>query len=281
MDEARTLLERFGICPSKGLGQHFLVSDGVLEDILAAADLTPDDLVLEIGPGLGRMTRQLARRTAAVVAVELDRRMTALLRETLVDLDNVHIVQGDILDIDPARAVATALGREHLHESGYKVVANLPYYVTSAALRRLLEASVRPTLLVVMVQWEVAKRIVAAPGQMSLLAVSVQVYGRPEIIRRVPAGAFYPPPNVDSAVLRILAHPKPLVPDDRRGPFFRVVRAGFAQRRKQLLNSLSSGLGLPRDLVEQALHRAGISPRRRPQALGIDEWLRLAAELPG
>lgn len=280
MGEVKALLERHGLRPSKGLGQHFLVSEGVQNHIIASAELSPRDIVLEVGPGLGLMTRQLAERAAAVVAVELDRRMVALLEETLGERDNVHIVERDILDIDPGEAVAAAVGTESIEPAGYKVVANLPYYITSAALRQFLEASVRPTLLVVMVQWEVGKRIVASPGDMSLLAVSVQVYGRPEIVRRVPAGAFYPPPQVDSAVLRIVAHPEPLVPEEERHRFFRVVRAGFAQRRKQLVNSLSGGLALPREAVQDALRRASIAPRRRPQALGIDEWLRLSSELP-
>lgn len=286
MPDVRELLRRHGIRPSKGLGQNFLTSDAALGAIVAAAELTPEDVVLEVGPGLGLLTRRLAERAGVVVAVELDERMVAALREEVGDRPNVHVVAGDILEVDPAAAVSRALGREGAGDLRYKVVANLPYYITSAALRQLLEASVRPTLLVLMVQREVAQRITAVAGgavgrgDMSLLAVSVQVYGEPEVVRRVPARAFYPRPKVDSAVVRIRVHPEPRVPDELRRAFFRVARAAFAQRRKQLVNSLSANLALGRGVVEGALRAAGVEPSRRPQTVSIEEWVEIARSLP-
>jgi len=270
--DPRQILRRHGLRPKKGLGQNFLVDRGALERIVAAAELGPADTVLEVGPGVGQLTRLLSEAAGRVIAVELDPRMVALLREELADRPNVEIVEGDILALDPG---ALADGRP------YKVVANLPYYITSAALRHLLEARPRPILLVLTVQREVAERITAGPGQMSLLAVSVQFYGRPRRVARIPAGAFYPPPKVDSTIVRIDVYPQPpmQVPDVEW--FFAVVRAGFSQRRKQLRNSLAAGLGLPPERVEAALQRAGIDPHRRAETLSLEEWAALAGELAG
>jgi 16S rRNA (adenine1518-N6/adenine1519-N6)-dimethyltransferase len=270
--DPREVLRRHGLQPRKGLGQNFLVDRRALERIVAAADLAPHDTVLEVGPGVGQLTRLLSEAAGRVVAVELDRQMVAVLRQELADRPNVQIVEADILEVDPG---ALAAGRP------YKVVANLPYYITSAALRHLLEAQPPPSLLVVTVQQEVAERITAAPGEMSLLAVSVQFYGRPRRVARIPAGAFYPPPKVDSAALRIDVYPpeeRPVQVDDVEG-FFRVVRAGFGQRRKQLRNSLTAGLRLDSEQVEAALERAGIDSRRRAETLSLAEWAALAREL--
>ena len=271
--DPREVLRRHGLRPRKGLGQNFLVDRHALERIVAAAELTPADTVIEVGPGVGQLTRLLAGAAGRVVAVELDRQLVAALREELAVCANVEIVEADILQVDPA---ALAEGRP------YKVVANLPYYITSAALRHLLEAEPPPTLLVVTVQKEVAQRITAAPGEMSLLAVGVQLYGRPRRVARIPAGAFYPPPKVDSAAVRIAVYPpgeRPVQVDDT-AQFFSVVRAGFGQRRKQLRNALAAGLQLPPAEVEAALARARIDPHRRAETLSLDEWAALARELP-
>lgn len=273
------ILREYGVRPSKGLAQNFLVSEGVLDKIVAASELDPADVVLEVGPGLGLMTRRLAEAARAVVAIELDRRMIAILSDRLADLPNVHIVEADILAVEPAEVIAERLG-EGASGSPYKVVANLPYYITSAALRHLLESSRRPQSLTVMVQREVAQRIAAEPGAMSLLALSVQVYGRPEIVARVPAGAFYPPPKVDSAVVRVRVYDEPVAPEALRERLFRVARAGFEQKRKQLINSLSANLRLPREAVVEGLTRASIAPTARPQTLSVEDWLRLAEALP-
>jgi len=266
------LLRAHGLHPRKGLGQHFLTDPVALGRIVAAADLSPDDAVVEVGAGLGTLTRPLAEQAGRVVAVELDDRLVGLLREQLADLPNVQILHGDILEISD-------FGFPHL---GYKVVGNLPYYITSAALRHFMERESRPRLMVMTVQREVAERIVAKPGQMSILAVSVQFYGRPQIVARIPAGAFYPPPKVGSAVVRIDVSEQPTVALSEgidEAAFFRVVRAGFGQRRKMLRNSLSGRLGLPPALVEKALTEAGVNPRRRAETLSLQEWAEAARVL--
>ncbi len=268
--DPREVLRRHGLRPSKALGQSFLVDRAALQRIVDAAELSRSDTVLEVGPGVGQLTRLLAEAAGRVVAVELDPRMVAVLREELRDLPNVEIVEGDILALDPGRPVGGG---------PYKVVANLPYYITSAAVRHLLEAHPRPTLLVLTVQREVADRMTAGPGDMSLLAVSVQFYGRPRRIARIPAGAFYPAPKVDSAIVRIDVYPEPPVQVEDVPWFFEVVRAGFGQRRKQLRNSLAAGLHLPTDRVEEALRAAGIAPARRAETLSLDEWAALSREL--
>ncbi len=276
--EIREILERYGIRPSKGLGQSFLVADWAYARILEAAQLTPEDVVLEIGPGLGTLTQRLAEQARHVIAVELDARMVAILQETLAGYANVTLHQGDILETDIAGLLAPWLTRPE-EAASYQVVANLPYYITSRALRHLLTATVRPRRMVLMVQREVADRIVAAPGEMSLLALSVQAFGTAKRVCLVPASAFYPRPKVDSAVLAIELYATPLVPEPLLQPLFRVARAGFAQRRKQLHNSLAANLGLSRDAVLQGLEQAGIVETRRPQSLAVEEWARLAAAL--
>lgn len=259
------LLRRFDLRPKKSLGQNFLVDESALAKIAAAADLAASDTVLEIGPGLGSLTRHLAAAARRVVAVELDQAMLPALRHTLQHHPNVEIVHSDILKY------ALTQSRSGL-PSHYKVVANIPYYITSALIRHLLEADVRPALVVLTVQREVAERICAVPGDMSLLAVSVQFYCAPRLVARIPAGAFYPPPEVDSAVLKleVLARPAVAVPDSDR--FFQVVKAGFSQKRKQLRNALSAGLHLESRVVDGLLLRAGIDPHRRAETLTLEEW---------
>ncbi|MGQ9598035.1 MAG: 16S rRNA (adenine(1518)-N(6)/adenine(1519)-N(6))-dimethyltransferase RsmA [Anaerolineae bacterium] len=263
------LLRAYGLRPQKRLGQNFLMDPSALGRIIAAADLSPEDTVVEVGAGLGTLTRLLARHAGRVVAVELDARLVKVLTDRLADLRHLQIIQGDILSLSD-------LGVVHL---GYKVVGNLPYYITSAILRHFLENEPRPRLLAVTVQREVAERIIARPPHMSLLAVGVQFYGRPRIVARIPAGAFYPPPKVDSAVVRIDVSEQPTIPLDQGldpTDFFRVLRAGFGQKRKTLRNSLSAGLGIPPAQVEKALGLAGIDPRRRAETVDLAEWAKLA-----
>ncbi len=274
-----SILKRHGIRPSKGLGQNFLLDARIQQHIVDASELSREDVVLEIGPGVGLLTQRLAEHAGWVVAVELDRKMIAILDETLRGIPHVEVLQADILKIDHVAEIARVLGVAGSEVFRFKVVANLPYYITSAALRHMLTASVRPELMTVMVQDDVARRIIASPGDMSLLAVSVQVFGEPEIVRRVPAGAFYPRPKVDSAVLRVRLEPTPKVPEEDLPLFFRVVRAGFAQKRKQLLNSLTNSLPLTRAAVQPLLGGLGIDPRRRAQTLSIQEWVVLADAL--
>jgi len=269
MRGVRALLREYDLRPRKDWGQNFLVSEGALRRIVEAAELAQSDTVLEVGPGLGDLTLRLAERAGRVIAVEIDERFLAPLAQVLADYQNVEVVLGDILELDMARL----LGEGAFAPEDYKVVANLPYYMTSAILRHLLEAKVKPSLMVVTVQREVAERVVAGPGQMSLLAVSVQFYGFPRIVARIPRGAFYPPPEVDSAALRIDLRSSFPVPDAEEEQFFRVVRAGFSQRRKQLKNSLAHGLKMPTECVVEGLRACGIDQRRRAQDLSVEEWV--------
>jgi len=272
------LLRRHKLDLKKSLGQNLLIDTTHLARIAGAADLTPTDHVLEIGPGLGALTHQLAARAGRVVAVELDRRLIPILRQEFASQPNVSFVHADILKIDPGETVHTQTVAQqpaaHL-SSPYKLVANLPYYITSAVLRHILESAHPPTLAVLLVQHEVAQRIIAQPGEMSLLAVSVQFYARPSILQLVPAGAFLPRPKVDSSVLRLDILPKPAATGVEPAHFFSVVRAGFSQRRKQLRNSLSAGLSCTKPQADQWLHAADIDPSRRAETLSIPEWGRL------
>jgi 16S rRNA (adenine1518-N6/adenine1519-N6)-dimethyltransferase len=222
--------------------------------------------VLEVGAGPGVLTRELAQRARRVVAVELDRAVLPVLRETTAGLDNVEIIPRNLLEVQP---------EEVFGDEPYKLVANLPYYITSLILRYLLESANPPRVLVVMVQREVAERLVAGPGEMSLLALSVQFYGVPRIVSYVPATAFYPPPRVDSAVVRVDLHTAPPLDAAASEMFFALIHAGFAEKRKQLHNTLARHLSAPRETIRRWLAVAEIDPMRRAQTLSLDEWLRL------
>jgi 16S rRNA (adenine1518-N6/adenine1519-N6)-dimethyltransferase len=274
----RELLDKYDLRPRKGLGQHFLADPNILRKIVEAAELSSEDVVLEVGPGLGTLTWWLAQAVGRVIAVELDEAMISVLREELGHLSNLEVVQGDILQLDPAALVRHHTSSRPRSLLSYIVVANLPYYITSAAIRHLLEGDPPPRRLELTVQREVAQRIVATPGDMSLLAVSVQFYGRPRIVASIPAGAFIPSPNVDSAVVRVDTYDTPPVEVSDPKFFFHLVRAGFGQKRKQLKNALAAGLARSSSEVAAALERAGVEPRRRAETLTLEEWGRLAYE---
>ena len=274
--QTRRLLRQANLRARKGLGQHFLIDGEVLELIISAAKLTPSDVILEIGPGLGILTKALARQAGWVMAIELDNKLAAILEQTLASLDNVTIINEDILKIDPtALLLKTGLPPATNSYLSYKVVANLPYYITSPILRHFLETSVKPQIMVIMVQKEVAEAIVARPGQMSVLSISVQFYGEPSIVSYVPAHCFYPAPEVDSAILRINPYPQPAVAITDESSFFELVRAGFTASRKQLGNSLAQGLEKPKAEILPLLAEASIVPQRRAETLTLDEWARL------
>ncbi|MBN2548408.1 MAG: ribosomal RNA small subunit methyltransferase A [Anaerolineales bacterium] len=264
------LLRRYGLRPDKSLGQNFLIDPAALEQVIQAAEIEPQHCVLEIGPGLGSLTRLLAGKARQVVAVELDANLIAPLQEVLSTYDNVKVIQGDILAFDPA---------ELMDEPGYLVAANIPYYITSALMRHLLEASRTPQRLALTVQREVAERICASPGEMSLLSISVQVYGNPRIMGRIPAGAFYPSPQVDSSIVRIDLYPTPVVPFSLLGSFFRLAKAGFSQKRKTLRNALMGGMRWPSDYTLSALQACSIDPQRRAETLSLEEWRRLVEQV--
>jgi 16S rRNA (adenine1518-N6/adenine1519-N6)-dimethyltransferase len=273
---AKSLLAQSGLRAKKGLGQHFLVDRRVLGRVVSAGDLTPEDTVIEVGPGLGVLTQELVQRAGRVIAIEADGEMVSALGDLVARSPNLTIIHGDIMHLDPASLLPCPSTNQV--PVSYKVVANIPYYITSAVLRHFLEASRRPTVMVVMVQKEVGQAIVSQPGDMSLLAISVQFYGKPSIVARVPARSFYPPPKVDSVILRVDVYQKPpvSVPSDRA--FFDTVRAGFSAPRKQLRNSLAQGMGIATQETADLLQRAEIDPRRRAETLSIEEWGRLCRE---
>ncbi len=278
LSQTRKLLRRFDLKARKGLAQHFLIDEEVLSLVASTAGLTPADVVIEVGPGLGMLTRELASLAGRVITIELDNKLAAILKKTMASSNNVTVINGDVLGINPAALLQE--NREKFPPAinspfSYKVVANLPYYITSAVLRHFLEASVKPQAMVVMVQKEVAEAIAAGPGQLSLLSISVRFYGEPTIISYVPARCFYPAPEVDSAILKIDVYPQPPVPVTDEPGFFRLVRAGFSASRKQIANSLTQGLGLPKADVLPLLEKSGIAPQRRAETLTLDEWAQL------
>jgi 16S rRNA (adenine1518-N6/adenine1519-N6)-dimethyltransferase len=260
VDDVRTALKLAGVKPNKGLGQHFLVDKGSLEAIMAAAGPSSDDTVLEIGPGLGVMTRPLCRAAGQVVAVETDPVLAGLLRREAPD--NLTIVEQDILRYDVRQLPA-----------GYKVIANIPYYLTSKIFRLLIESPNPPSIMSVLIQKEVAERIAAQPGNLSILALSVQYYGQADIVEAVERHKFWPAPKVDSAVLRVRLT-GPAFPADVH-QLFRLIKAGFGEKRKQLRNSLAGGLNCSTDCAAEVLAAAGIETTARAQELSLTEWERL------
>ena len=276
--QTRGLLRRFDLQARKGLGQHFLIDEEVLKLITSAAELTPTDVVMEVGPGLGVLTRELARQSGWVITIELDSKLATILEQSLASFNNVTIINEDILRIAPATLIQEQKAKfPPIIDSpfNYKVVANLPYYITSPVLRHFLEASLKPQIIVVMVQKEVAEAIVAKPGQMSILSISVQFYGEPAIISYVPAQCFYPVPEVDSAILKIKLYAQSPVEVTDRESFFELVRAGFSAPRKQIGNSLAQGLGLSKAEGLSLLGKVGIAPQRRAETLTLVEWAKL------
>ncbi len=269
-DSIKKLLNRYNLRPQKGLGQNFLSDPKHLQKVIRAAEISPGDQVLEIGPGLGSLTHYLAQATSRVVAVELDSKLVSALEEILQPYPHVELIHADILEVNLNKL---------FDQPGYLVVANIPYYITSALLRQLLEAKHPPARLVLTVQKEVAERICAKPGDLSLLALSVQVYGEVEITNSIPAGAFYPAPNVDSAVVRVDIYPQPLIQRENIDTFFALTKAGFSQKRKTLTNAISAGMQWDKEKVKNLLIKSGIDPRRRAQTLSLEEWKKLVTEV--
>jgi 16S rRNA (adenine1518-N6/adenine1519-N6)-dimethyltransferase len=266
----RRMLQDAGLRPRKSLGQNFLVDENALDRVASVAEIDPNDILLEIGSGLGGLTRHLAARARRVIAVEIDPLLVPLLRATLSAFSNVSIVRGDILALPIEELVGNA------DPAHYKVAANIPYYITSAIVRRLVEAKVSPVLMVLTVQTEVADRICASPGKMSLLSLSVQYYGIPSIVGRIPAESFYPVPMVDSAIVRVDLNRPARQEFGTAGRLFRIARAGFSQKRKMLRNTLSAGLGIPPRKAEEFLLQVGVDPKRRAETLAVEEWVKLA-----
>ena len=260
IEDVQTALRLAGIRPNKGLGQHFLIDRGSLEAIMGAADPGPTDTVLEIGPGLGVMTTELIQRAGRVVAVETDPILAELLLRDAPE--NLEVVEEDFLGFDLNR-----LGAD------YKVIANIPYYLTSKIFRLLMESSNPPSVMSLLIQKEVAERIAAPPGKMSVLALSVQYYGKPSVIQVVQRFKFWPAPKVDSAILRV-EFTGPVFPADR-DKLFRLIKAGFGEKRKQLKNALAGGLNISSEAVVELLRDAKLGETARAQELDLASWERL------
>jgi len=257
----------YGLNPKKSLGQNFMHDPNTIEKIVVTAEIMPNDTVLEVGPGTGELTARLAQAARHVMAVEVDARLMPLLEERFVDYRNVYFVFEDILKTD----VLSLIGPKE-----FIVVANVPYYITTAILEHLLSAYRRPKRVVTTMQYEVAQRICAKPGDMTLLSVSVQYYGAAQIVSKLNPAVFWPRPGVDSAILRIDTYERPLVETPGDDLFFRVVKAGFSQKRKQLKNALSGGLQIKSQLAREYLDEAEIDSTRRAETLTLEEWARLS-----
>jgi len=260
----KELLLKHETRPSKGLGQNFLIDKNVLSKIIEASNIKPTDNIIEVGPGMGVLTKELAERAGRVVAVEKDETMIEILKETLANFKNVEVINDDILKIAPANY--------NLQATTYKLIANIPYYLTSPLIRKFLEDKNPPTEIILMVQKEVAQRICAKPPKMSLLAVSVQFYAEPKIISYVSKNCFWPAPKIDSAIIKIIPQNKH---DISPNLFFTVVKAGFSQPRKQLIGNLSKSLGLDREETEKWLLENKIKPSQRAETLSVRDWIEL------
>ena len=262
----QNLLKKYQVRPSKRLGQNFLIDKRAIKKVIETANLKPKNIVLEIGPGVGNLTQELAKKVKKVIAIEKDPKMIEILKETLEDYENVEIIKGDILELDPRIY--------NLKAKSYKIVGNLPFYLTAPVIRKFLEAlEVKPRQMTFVVQKEVGQRICAKPPRMSILAVSVQFYAKPEIISYVSRKSFWPQPKVDSAILRIT----PLIGAFRKminaGLFFKIVKAGFSHPRKQLINNLSKGLKFNRGRVKDWLLKNNIQPNQRAETLTVKDWI--------
>jgi 16S rRNA (adenine1518-N6/adenine1519-N6)-dimethyltransferase len=267
MSNPRQLLADYNIAPKKSLGQNFLHDPNALNRILESAELPPHATILEIGPGTGALTKVLAQAAARVITIETDERLRPILENELAPYDNITIIWDDFLKLDLPTLLA---------DTDYYVVANVPYYITSKIIRKLLDAPIRPQRIVLTVQKEVADRIIAKTGATSLLTVSVQFFGHPTLVTRLNPAVFWPRPDVESAVIRIDVYNQPIVEVPDIVTFFDVVRAGFSQKRKQLKNALSSGLHLENDVINQLLTESGIDARRRAETLTLEEWATLS-----
>ncbi len=293
----KTLLSRYGLKPNFTYGQNFLIDEVVLEDMVDASGISKEDLVLEIGPGIGNLTRKLCERAGFVLSVEKDPKFQPILYNIKKDFrDNFRYEIFDALEFDYQDFLENYTRHEiselktndtnsgHSGEvrklvSPYKVVANIPYYITGKILEMFMTSKNKPSSITVLTQKEVAERVVAKAGGMSLLSISVQLYGEPKIISIVPARSFYPAPKVDSAVLKIDLFEKPKYEIEDEKKFFKVLKACFSGKRKQIHNTLSGNFGLPKEKVLEVLSELSIDPKIRPQELEIEQWVELVKKI--
>ena len=259
----KNLLKKYNLRPSKGLGQNFLVDKTALKRVIASADLSPEDIVVEIGPGLGVLTLELAKKAGKVIAIEKDSKMIEALKETLTSFKNIEIIQEDVRKITNNQLPAT----------NYKIVANLPFYLTAPVIRKFLEFGNPPELMTLIIQKEVAQRITAQPPKMNLLAVSVQLYAEPKIISYISKKSFWPQPEVDAAIIKLKTKSEKRKTD--KDLFFKIVKAGFSQPRKQLINNLSKKLKADKMKVKSWLWKNNIRPSQRAETLNIEDWINL------
>ena len=290
LQQTRDLCNLYEIEPARSKGQNFLIKEEVYDEIIASADLKPDDIVLEVGPGLGFLTAKLASKVKQVIAVELDDKLAEILRIGLMSqgVKNVEVVNKNVLDFSMFNCKSGTDNLQEYNHSNllyqggvvqtlkYKIVANLPFNITSIFLRKFLEADVKPELMVLMLQKEVAERIIAKPPKMSLLAVSVQLYSQPEIIKIVSADNFWPKPAVDSAVIKLKIKSQKSKVSEK--DFFRLVKIGFSSKRKMLKNNLANGYKIEPNEVENKLKNIGLDVKIRAEGLSVDNWLKLFGE---
>lgn len=273
LNSIKQLLKEYHCKPIKRLGQHFLIDKKALQRIIENANLSSNDVVLEIGPGIGNLTKEIAPKVKKLIVFEKDKRMIKILRQTLKDFKNLKIIQGDILKIKNLK-----LKNYKINSRCYKIVANLPFYIASAAIRKFLETENQPKEMVLMIQKEVAQRICAKPPKMNLLAVSTQFYAKPEIVFYVSRKSFWPQPTVDSAVLKIIPIPR-LEKKDFFKDFFKIVKAGFSQPRKYLINNLSNMLLWDKEKTKNWLLENNIQPEQRPETLNVNDWINLTKSI--
>lgn len=275
IESLQNLLGQYKLRPDKKFGQNFLLDDEVLDAMVEVAQIGLQDTVIEVGPGIGNLTSKLAVRAGTVLAIEKDERLQPLLKDLSLRYKNVDVRFSDVLHFDFLDAMSRS-GGGLVEPPVYKVVANIPYYVTGKIVQVFLRSPVRPRSITVLVQKEVAENMVAEPGSMNLLALSVQLIGTPSLVRKVPANSFFPAPKVDSAVVHIDIPLIPLYGDVDEKAFFRVARACFAGKRKQIHNTLVSNLGLAPEIVDVVLNSVGIDRTTRPQELSVATFLSLA-----
>jgi 16S rRNA (adenine1518-N6/adenine1519-N6)-dimethyltransferase len=260
----KLLAKEYQASPSKRFGQNFLINKEILNKVIESAEIQNSDTILEVGPGIGSLTLEIAKRAQRVIAVEKDIKMTEVLKETIKEFKNVEIERADILKFQPKA-------------DKFKIVSNLPFYLTGHFIRKFLESNLQPESMTLIIQKEVAQRIVAKPPKMSILAVSVQAYAKAEIISYVPKESFWPEPEVDAAIIKIVPHKK--FNFDQK-IFFRIVKAGFSHPRKQLINNLSAGLRIEKEKAGEWLKKNNIQPNQRAETLKIKDWIELLKTIP-
>jgi 16S rRNA (adenine1518-N6/adenine1519-N6)-dimethyltransferase len=289
MEDIRYLCQKYNIRPSRRRGQNFLIDKKVLEKIIQAANLSRSDLILEIGPGLGVLTKELARRVRKVIAVELDSRLVRVLKKEMEDYGNVEIIEGDILKLQITNSKFQIRNSRQIQNSkkwqatSYKLIANLPYQITSPVLHKFLTEEPKPYEMILMVQKEVAERIISKPGKMNLLSILVQFYAQPELITYVSKNSFWPRPKVDSALIKIslingrfFRRYSPEKKKFMEKEFFKIVRLGFKNRRKQLRNNLAASLKIEKEKLEKIFKVLNLPFSARAQELSLEKWVSLS-----